>query len=242
MLLIPAIDLRNGTCVRLEQGDFARNTTVAADPIEVATRFAEHGATWLHVVDLDGARNGAPRHIEVLRNLAAGTPLRIEFGGGLRDFDTVQRALTNGAARVVLGTAAIENQDLLERACAAFGDRIVLGIDARDGMAATRGWLETTKTSALDLARTGVRLGAKRIIYTDIATDGMLSGPNIAGLTAMIEGSGVPVVASGGVAHEDHLHAIAATGAEAAIVGRALYTGALPLSVLANWVGSSQPC
>jgi phosphoribosylformimino-5-aminoimidazole carboxamide ribotide isomerase len=242
MFLIPAIDLRGGRCVRLEQGDFARGTTVATEPIEVAARFAEHGATWLHVVDLDGAKDGTPVHLGVVRDIAANTPLRIELGGGIRDFKTVERALHNGAERVVLGTAAIESPDLLERACAAFGDRIVLGIDARDGMAATRGWLHTTSTSALDLAHMGVRRGVRRIIYTDIATDGMLTGPNIAGLRAMIEGSGIPVIASGGVATEDHLRAIASTGAEAAIVGKALYSGALQDDVIARWSGASTPC
>jgi phosphoribosylformimino-5-aminoimidazole carboxamide ribotide isomerase len=242
MFVIPAIDLRGGTCVRLEQGDFDRATIVASHPIEVARRFADHGATWLHVVDLDGAKNGAPRHLDVLHDIASHTSLHIEFGGGLRDFDTVERALNNGAARVVLGTAAIENLDLLERACTVFGDRIVLGIDARDGMVATRGWLETTSTWALNLAKTAVLRGAMRIIYTDIATDGMLTGPNIAGLIAMIEGSGVPVVASGGVATEDHLRSIAATGAEATIVGKALYSGALPVGILAHWAAPSVPC
>jgi phosphoribosylformimino-5-aminoimidazole carboxamide ribotide isomerase len=235
VLLIPAIDLRDGVCVRLEQGDFNRNTQYAADPLEVAQRFAAHGATWLHLVDLDGAKNGAPRHLDVLSRLAGATDLNIEFGGGLRDLATVEQALAAGAKRVVIGTAALETPAFLEQACREFGDRIVVGLDARDGLVATRGWLQTSQTRAVDLATTAVTNGAKRIIYTDIATDGMLTGPNLPGLTAIIQAAGVPVIASGGVATVEHLMALSRTSVEAAIVGKALYTGDIPLHALSDW-------
>jgi phosphoribosylformimino-5-aminoimidazole carboxamide ribotide isomerase len=236
VLLIPAIDLRDGRCVRLEQGDFARDTQYGDDPLATARAFEEHGARWLHLVDLDGARDGTARHLHVLRAIAQATALHVEFGGGLRDPRAIGEALAAGAARVVLGTTALEDPALLAEACATQGDRIVVGLDARDGMVAVRGWTATSATSAIDLARRVVAAGARRLIYTDIATDGMLGGPNLAGLRALIAAVPVPVIASGGVATTAHLAAVAEAGAEAAIVGKALYTGALPLTVLQEWV------
>jgi phosphoribosylformimino-5-aminoimidazole carboxamide ribotide isomerase len=235
MFLIPAIDLRDGRCVRLEQGDFTRGTTYADDPLEVAARFAAHGAHWVHLVDLDGAREGAPRHLEVLHTLAREIDLQIEFGGGLRTLDAVAAALQAGAARVVLGTAALEQPELLAAACTAFGEQIVLGLDVRDGLVATRGWTTTTATPAITLAQQVAAAGVRRIIYTDIARDGMLQGPNLAALRTLLAAVDIPVVASGGVATPQHLAGLAATGAEAAIVGKAFYSGALPLSVLREW-------
>jgi len=235
MLLIPAIDLRNGACIRLEQGDFARDTRYAEDPLAVAQNFAAHGATWLHLVDLDGAKDGASRHLAVLRDIVHTTTLKVEYGGGLRDRDSIADALEAGATRVILGTAALENPDLLATTCAAYGERIVVGVDARDGMVAVRGWAKTSTTSAADLAQRVVDAGCRRLIYTDIATDGMLSGPNIPALRALIATVRVPIVASGGVATPAHLAALAQAGAEAAIVGKALYSGDLPLTALAQW-------
>lgn len=235
MLLIPAIDLQDGHCVRLEQGDFARDTRYADDPLAVARSFEEHGARWLHLVDLDGAREGMPRHLEVLKTVASKTGLRVEFGGGLRDLETIGQALDAGAARVVLGTAALEDPGLVRAACTLFGEQIAVGLDARDGLVAIRGWTATSAITAPELAERVVEAGCQRLIYTDIATDGMLRGPNLAGLRALIQAVTVPVIASGGVATVEHLTAVAETGAEAAIVGKALYTGALPLSVLREW-------
>lgn len=235
MFLIPAIDVRGGFCVRLEQGDFARGTTYADDPLEVATRFAAHGARWLHLVDLDGARDGTPHHLQILRTLARESGLLVEFGGGLRDLRAVEAALQAGATRVVLGTAALERPDLLAEACATYGERIVLGLDARDGRVATHGWTTTSSTAAVTLATQAIGAGVQRIIYTDIARDGMLHGPNLLALQALLAAVTVPVVASGGVATPQHVADLAAAGAEAAIVGKAFYTGALPLSVLREW-------
>lgn len=239
MRLIPAIDLRNGACVRLEQGDFARDTRYADDPLVVARGFAEHGAQWLHLVDLDGAREGYPRHLEVLAAICKETALRVEFGGGLRDLAAVAAALAAGATRVVLGTVALEQPELLAAACQAHGARIVVGLDARDGLVAVRGWTQTSGTPAVELAQAAVRAGCQRLIYTDIATDGMLSGPNLPALQALIAALPVPVIASGGVATKAHLEALAAAGAEAAIIGKALYTGALPLDLLRDWPANS---
>jgi phosphoribosylformimino-5-aminoimidazole carboxamide ribotide isomerase len=235
MLLIPAIDLRHGQCVRLEQGDFERGTHYSTDPLEVARRFEARGATWLHLVDLDGARDGEPRQIDVLEQIASRTRLKVEFGGGLRSSAAIEQALGAGAARVVLGTVALEGVDLLARMFSVYAGLIAVGIDARNGYAAVKGWVETSGKRAVDVAAGVVRAGARRIIYTDIATDGMLAGPNIDGLSAMIAAVSVPVVASGGIASESQLELVAAAGAEAAIVGKALYTGALSLSTLQRW-------
>ncbi len=235
MYLIPAIDLRDGACVRLEQGDFSRDTRYADDPLLVARQFADHGARVLHLVDLDGAREGKSCHLEVLARLARETSLRIEFGGGLRDMEAIGRALDSGASRVVLGTAAIENPDLLAAACAAHGDRIAVGIDARRGLVAVRAWLNTSDVTVLELAAAVTEAGCRRIIYTDIATDGMLSGPNLPALRSLLAAVSVPVTASGGIANQTHLQDLAEAGAESAIAGKALYSGSLPLSAIADW-------
>jgi phosphoribosylformimino-5-aminoimidazole carboxamide ribotide isomerase len=235
MFLIPAIDLRDGACVRLEQGDFSRDTRYADDPLVVARQFAEHGARVLHLVDLDGAREGQSRHLEVLGRLARETSLQIEFGGGLRDMEAIGRALDAGATRVVLGTAAIENPDLLAAACAAHGERIAVGIDARKGLVAVRAWLTTSEVSVLQLAAAVTAMGCRRIIYTDIATDGMLSGPNLPALRSLLAAVTIPVTASGGIANQTHLRELAEAGAESAIAGKALYAGSLPLSAIADW-------
>jgi phosphoribosylformimino-5-aminoimidazole carboxamide ribotide isomerase len=235
MRLIPAIDLLHGRCVRLEQGEFDRETRYSADPLEVARRFEAHGAAWLHVVDLDGARDGEPRHLHVLEQIAGHTALSVEYGGGLRTSMAVELALASGADRVVLGTSVLEEPDMLAWLFALHAERIAVGIDARDGFAALRGWTETSLKQAVEVAREVARAGACRIVYTDIATDGMLAGPNVSGLRELIASVSVPVVASGGIASESHLEMVAAAGAEAAIVGRALYTGALPMTALQRW-------
>jgi phosphoribosylformimino-5-aminoimidazole carboxamide ribotide isomerase len=242
MFVIPAIDLRGGSCVRLEQGDFARDTRYADDPVAVAQEFEAYGATWLHLVDLDGARSGTPAHLALLRAIAQQTSLQIEFGGGIRSLNAVADALDHGAARVVLGTAALEQPDLVTEACGEYGERIVVGLDARNGRVAVRGWLETSSTQAVDLASRVVDAGCIRLIYTDIATDGMLRGPNLEGLRILLATVAVPVIASGGVATEDDLLALAQAGAEAAIVGKALYTGSLPLAVLREWQEGHPQC
>lgn len=235
MYVIPAIDLRDGTCVRLAQGDFSRRTDYSADPLEVARRFEAAGATWLHLVDLDGARSGRPEHLQVLASIAEKTFLHVEFGGGMRSRDLVESALQSGAQRVVVGTAALEDPELLAELCARYREQIVVGIDARDGKVATKAWVDVSTVDAIDFAMAAVKAGAGRLIYTDIATDGMLAGPNLAGVRAMIEAAGLPLIASGGVATIAHLEALADAGAEAAIVGRALYTGDIPLTALRDW-------
>jgi phosphoribosylformimino-5-aminoimidazole carboxamide ribotide isomerase len=227
MIVIPAIDLREGRCVRLLQGDFARETVYGDDPVQMALRWQEAGASLLHVVDLDGARAGRPVQAATVAAIAAALAIPVQLGGGMRTLEQIACALDGGVSRVVLGTAAIEDRGLLAAALDRWGaERIVLGIDARDGMVATRGWLETTAVRATDLARDLAALGLRRVIYTDIGRDGTLHEPNYAALRELAAAGDFAVIASGGVARREHLAALAALpGVEAAIVGRALYTG-----------------
>ncbi len=231
MIVIPAIDLRGGRCVRLVQGDFARETVYGDNPVAMARHWEASGASLLHVVDLDGAREGRPAQAATVAAIAAALTIPVEASGGLRALDDIAAALDAGVARVVLGTIALEDRALFRAALDRWGpERIVLGLDARDGLVATRGWLETTATRATDLARDFAALGLRRAIYTDIARDGTLSQPNYTALRELAAASGLAVIASGGIATREHLAALAAIpGVEGAIVGTALYTGDLLL-------------
>ena len=231
MIVIPAIDLRGGRCVRLMQGDFARETVYGDDPVQMALRWQAAGATMLHVVDLDGAKAGYPAQAAIVSAIARALTIPTELGGGLRSLDHLAAAFAGGVARAVLGTAAIEDRDLLTAALDRWGaERIVLGLDAREGMVATRGWIETTAVRATELARELAALGVRHVVYTDIGRDGTLHEPNYAALRELAEASGLAVIASGGVARREQLAALAAVpGVEAAIVGRALYTGDVAL-------------
>lgn len=230
MIVIPAIDLRGGKCVRLLRGDFSHETVYGDDPVAMARHWVEAGAAILHVVDLDGAAAGGPRQTALIAAICAATPIPVEVGGGLRTLADIDATLGAGAARVVLGTAAIEHPELVTAALAAHGpERIVLGLDARDGYVATGGWLETSSVRAVDLARAMAARGVRRVVATDIARDGMRTGPNVAFL-AEVAMSGLAVIASGGVKDRGHLALLAAIpGVEAVITGTALYTGDLIL-------------
>ncbi|GIV97292.1 MAG: 1-(5-phosphoribosyl)-5-[(5-phosphoribosylamino) methylideneamino] imidazole-4-carboxamide isomerase [Herpetosiphonaceae bacterium] len=236
MEIIPAIDLQNGRCVRLYQGDFAQATVYGDDPAAVAQRWVELGARRLHVVDLDGARLGRPSNIAAIKAIirAAGVP--IQLGGGLRSRDAVEEALGLGADRVILGTAAVADQELVADLVHTYRAAIIVGIDARDGLVATEGWRETTAVRALDLARRMAALGVERIIYTDISRDGTLSEPNFAATAEMLA-AGPAIIASGGIASLEHLQRLALLGVEGAIVGRALYTGAIDLRQALSSIG-----
>ncbi len=227
--VIPAIDLRAGRPVRLYQGDYARETVYGDDPVAVALAWAAAGAPRLHVVDLDGARAGAPAHLEALRAIAAAVSIPVEFGGGIRTRAAAEAALAAGAGRVIVGTAAVEDPALARELADALGERLVLGVDARDGLVATRGWRSGSAVVATDLVARAREWGVARIIYTDIARDGTLTEPNYAGLEQVIAAAGIPVIASGGVVRVAHLRRLRALGAEGAIVGKALYDGALRL-------------
>lgn len=224
MLVIPAIDLQVGRCVRLMRGDFARETVYGDDPVAVAQRWREAGAELLHVVDLDGAKQGRPAQLEVIRRMALVAPLQV--GGGLRTEQDVAQALAM-AQRVVLGTAALDGA-LITSLAQAYGDRLVVALDTRGGMVAVQGWTEASGRGMLDLARELLEAGVRRFLHTDVERDGTLTAPNYASLEALI-GLGAPVIASGGVASLEDVRRLRAIEAEAVIVGRALYEETIDL-------------
>ena len=228
--IIPAIDLRDGKAVRLYQGDYAQETVFDDDPVAVAQRWEGQGASRIHVVDLDGAREGHPVQVETVVAIAHAVQVPIQVGGGFRTLDDVASLLDKGVDRVVLGTIAIEDPALLEEACRRHGEAVVVGIDARDGLVAVRGWREGSEIGALDLARELVARGVHRFVHTDIARDGTLEGPNLFAMEAFAGAvAPVPVIASGGVSKIDDIRDLAYTRVEGVIIGRALYTGDVSL-------------
>ncbi len=232
MLLIPAIDLKDGRCVRLRQGDMNDETVFSEDPVEMATRWVEQGARRLHLVDLNGAVAGKPKNEPVIRAIvdAVGARVPVQLGGGIRDLDTIERYLDDGIAYVIIGTAAVKNPGFLHDACGAFPGQIIVGLDARDGKVATDGWSKLTGHDVLDLAKKFEGYGVEAVIYTDIGRDGMLTGVNIEATVRLARELHVPVYASGGVASlddVDQLCAVEEEGVEGAILGRALYEGRL---------------
>ena len=239
MELWPAIDLRGGKCVRLLQGDYERETIFGEDPVAMARGFVTAGARRLHIVDLDGAKDGVPSQAELVGRMVAAAGVPCQLGGGIRSLETVGRYLAAGVDRVVVGSVAIESPELLTEMAAAFPGRNVLGLDARDGRVAVRGWLETSPLEALDVARRHAGLPLAAIVFTDIATDGMLSGPNLPALAAMVQAVPLPIVASGGIASAADIRHVAATGAAGCIVGRALYEGAVTLPAAVEAAGDA---
>lgn len=229
MIVIPAIDLKDGRCVRLRQGDMAAETVYSSDASAVALQWEKQGAGLIHVVDLNGAVDGKPGNLSEIQSVISTVSVRVQVGGGIRNIDTVRRYLAQGVSRVVLGTAALTDRRLLEQACTEYPRRILLGLDARDGKVAVKGWTALSETLATDLLKelSGYQLGA--VIYTDITRDGMLGGPNIQALREVVERSSFPVIASGGITGLEDLRAIQSLGPriEGAIVGKALYDGKL---------------
>ncbi len=230
MEIIPAIDLKDGACVRLYQGDFEQATVYGTDPAEMARRWVAQGATRLHLVDLDGARAGEPRNTAAVRAIVDAVAVPVQLGGGLRSEEAVTAALATGVQRVILGTAAVRDPVLVERCLARFGAAIIVGVDARDGMVATAGWLDQEQVAVTDLVQRMAAAGVQRIIYTDISRDGTLTEPNVAATAALVQPGGPAIIASGGIARTEHLLRLRSTGVEGAIVGRALYTGAIDLA------------
>lgn len=225
MHLFPAIDLRDGKVVRLLRGDYGRQTTYGDDPASQARAFADAGASWLHVVDLDGARSGTLRHLDDIAAICRQTSLKVEVGGGIRNEGAIDALLRAGVNRVILGTAALERWDWFESLMGnpTYRGRLVLGLDARDGKVATSGWEQTTTTTAMEIARRVSDWPLAAIVYTDIATDGTLAGPNLEATRQLAEATHVPVVASGGVGTLDDLRALRRLPIQGAIVGKALY-------------------
>jgi len=227
--VIPAVDLRGGRCVRLYQGDYAQETVFSDDPVGVARRWADAGAPRLHVVDLDGAAKGQPCHLAVIERMVKAVSIPVQVGGGVRRLESIARLLDVGVQRVVLGTVAVEQPDMLRQACQRFGDAVIIGVDARDGYVAIHGWQTKTEVTAVGLVRRMAGLGARRIIYTDISRDGTLSQPNFDAVAELTRHTSLPIVASGGISSIGHLVRLSELGVEGAIVGRALYTGDVKL-------------
>jgi phosphoribosylformimino-5-aminoimidazole carboxamide ribotide isomerase len=230
MIVLPAIDIKDGHCVRLYQGDYGKVTTYDTDPVQVALRWQEAGANWLHIVDLDGAAQGMPVNAELIARIRAATKMHIEVGGGMRSLEHIQHILELGIDRVILGTVAITDRALLSQALAAWGERIVVGIDARDGLVSISGWHETSQVKATTLAAELEQAGVQRFVYTDIARDGVLKGPNLDALREMQQATSRPLIAAGGVSALHDVQALAALGVEGAIVGKAIYTGDVDLA------------
>ncbi|MBE8954634.1 MAG: 1-(5-phosphoribosyl)-5-[(5-phosphoribosylamino)methylideneamino]imidazole-4-carboxamide isomerase [Quinella sp. 2Q5] len=233
MKIFPAIDLRGGKCVRLVQGDFNRETVYSDDAAATALRWQAAGATFLHVVDLDGAREGHPKNLDAIKKILDAVTIPIEVGGGIRTLDDIDALLTLGVNRVILGSVAVENFNLVAQAVARFDDRIVVGIDARAGKVAVHGWERSSTVTAAELAKKIADIGVSTIIFTDISKDGMLSGVDAKTFAELAKSSGADVVASGGVKSIDDIRALKAvesSGVVGVIVGKAIYTGALDLS------------
>ncbi len=229
MEIWPAIDLRGGNCVRLQQGDYQRETVFGEDPAAMARHWAAQGAERLHLVDLDGARTGCPENLSAVRAIVEAAGVPCELGGGIRSETTIRELLAAGLCRLVVGTLALRQPDWFRKMCRLFPGRLVLGIDARDGWVATDGWLSTSRTWAVDLAGQFAGEPIAAVVYTDIATDGMLTGPNVEAMRQMKQAVEWPVVASGGVSGAGDVARLARTGLDGCIIGRALYEGKLDL-------------
>jgi phosphoribosylformimino-5-aminoimidazole carboxamide ribotide isomerase len=232
MKIYPAIDLREGKCVRLIQGRLEQETVFSENPVEMAKEWEEKGAEFLHLVDLDGAFSGKPQNLDVIREIVANVNIPVQLGGGIRGMEVIEEILALGVARVILGTVAIGNPQLVKSACEKHPGKIVVGIDSKDGKVAVEGWDITSEKEAVELALEMKKMGVERIIYTDIKRDGMLTGPNLESTKDLAERTGLKIIASGGISClEDivQLKKLEPVGIEGAIVGKALYTDALRL-------------
>lgn len=232
MILFPAIDIRNGRCVRLTEGKFECETVFAEDPAEMAVRWADAGAEYLHVVDLDGALAGQSANIEVIKRILAKVKIPVQVGGGIRTLANIENMLALGVTRVILGSVAVRNPELVREACQKFPGQVVVGIDAKNGEVAVEGWGIGGGIDAVELAKKMAAVGVEHIIFTDISRDGMLSGVNVEATAELAKASGIKVIASGGVSSLADLKALqehAADGIEGCIIGKAIYTGAIDL-------------
>lgn len=232
MQVIPALDLRDGRCVRLVQGERSSEIVYSAEPVKMAKQWEEKGASYLHIVDLDGAFTGTPQNLAIVQEIVQEIQIPVQLGGGIRSYETVKEILALGVDRVILGTAVIATNDLVSRCLEDFGEQIAVGIDGRDGLVAIEGWESTVETTVLQLAKEIAALGIERIIFTDTRRDGTLRGPNLAATKKIAEVSGLRVIASGGVSSLADLHKLKeleSAGVEAVIMGKALYSGAVHL-------------
>lgn len=229
MIILPAIDLRDGKCVRLYQGKFEKSEVVGEDPLKVALEFRRVGAEYIHMVDLDGALNGKIKNLDVILNIVKTVGIPVELGGGIRDMETVDMLVEGGVSRVILGTAALKNPDFVKKAVKRHGDKIAVGIDAKDKKVAVNGWLDVSSVDYIDFARQMENIGVKTIIFTDISKDGTLQGPNIEQLSEINDNVGCNIIASGGIKNIDDLKHISEMGIYGAITGKAIYSGNIDL-------------
>lgn len=241
MIILPAIDIKDGNCVRLVKGDFATVHRVAEDPLETAMTFRKSGAVWLHMVDLDGALQGERVNAAVFTNIATESGLMLELGGGIRDMTAVDYYLSHGVQRVILGSAALTTPQLVDDAVHNFGDRIAVGIDAKNRMVATRGWLDASEVDFIEMAKRMEDKGVKYIIFTDISRDGTLSGPSIDQLSELQNAVDCKIIASGGIGQLSDINSLAKADLYGAICGKALYAGTLSLTQ-AIMAGGDQSC
>ena len=229
MLIFPAIDLRNGKCVRLVQGRAKDETIYDEDPVAVALRWKKDGAEWLHLVDLDGAFGGKPKNLDSIKSVVEALTIPVELGGGIRTEEIAQMYIDIGISRIIIGTQAIKDFHFIERLIAKYDEKVCVSIDARDGMVCTEGWTESSDMEALELANKLEKIGLSTLVYTDISKDGMMSGPNFAMLDVLSQNLQMDIIASGGIAMEDHLDRLDAMGLYGAITGKAIYEGAIHL-------------
>lgn len=229
MILFPAIDVKDGQCVRLYQGDYNTAERVAESYLDTARSFADEGAKWLHMVDLDGAKTAVPVNRDIFLEVAEKLPLKVQLGGGIRSMEVITDYLEHGIARVILGSAAIKSPELVREAVSRYGERIAVGIDAKDGMASAEGWLDTSTIHYIELAKRMVDIGVQTIIFTDIAKDGAMQGPNLEQLAALAEAVPIQIIASGGVRDLDDIRALRKLKLYGAICGKSLYKGTLAL-------------
>lgn len=231
LIIYPAIDLLGGRCVRLRQGDYNQVTVYHEDPVAMARQFRDAGASWIHVVDLDAARSGVPANVELIRRISRETGLKIQTGGGIRTLEHLEKLLENDQiARAVLGTAAVRDRALIEKVLKLYPDRVAIGIDARDGEVSVDGWTQGSGLSALDFAKTMESLGARVVIFTDIARDGMMVGTATDRVRELVESTSLEVIASGGIGSWADIEAVRLTGAAGVIVGKAIYEGTVSLA------------
>ncbi len=243
MIVLPAIDLRGGKCVRLVKGDFSQETVFSDQPEEMAAKWQSQGAEYLHLVDLDGAREGSPQHMFVIKHVLEAVDIPVELGGGIRTMDHIETMLNLGVTRVILGSVAVRNPELVREACMEFGDRIVVGIDAKDGIVAVEGWGVSGNMEASELAGRMGDVGVNTIIYTDISRDGTLSGVNVEATAQLARTAGVSVIASGGVGSLADIEALKEKeqdGISGVILGKAIYTGAVELPEAIAVAGGKQ--
>ena len=236
MRIYPAIDIKDGKCVRLYKGQFSDVTVYGDSPAEMAKKWESQGGEFIHVVDLDGALKGHGVNAEKIKEICKSVNVPVQTGGGIRTMEDIEQKLSCGISRVIIGTKAVSDSEFVKRAADKYGDKIVIGIDAKNGMVAIEGWEKTSDFTAVEFAKKMVSIGIKTIVYTDIATDGTLAGPNVAAMAEMAKAVDADIIASGGVGSLDHIKALVPTGVEGVIVGKALYTDKVDLAEAINAV------